>query len=79
MLDITEISSNTLRNPLDASEREALLQLINMGYVRGILNKLDDIEKHHPAEVEAIARLKAYANQFKFDALKHCLQQEEWP
>jgi YesN/AraC family two-component response regulator len=67
------------RNPLDASEREALLQLINMGYMRGILNKLDAIEKNHPAEVEAIARLRTYANQFKFDALKHCLQQEDWP
>ena len=67
------------RNPLDASEREALLQLINMGYMRGILNKLDAIEKNHPADVAALARLRTYANQFKFDALKHCLQQEDWP
>ena len=56
-------------------EREylsALDELVNLGYVRGILNKLGEIERLDPAYVVRVQR--DLARQFQFDAMKEILR-----
>ena len=48
----------------------ALDELINLGYLRGILNKLAEIERLDPAHGEFVRVLRDLARQFQFDAMK---------
>ena len=52
----------------------ALDELINLGYVRGILNKLGEIERLAPAHGEFAKVLRELARQFQFDAMKEVLR-----
>jgi signal transduction histidine kinase/purine-cytosine permease-like protein/ActR/RegA family two-component response regulator len=63
--------------PLVAPAREhlvALDELIGLGYVRGILNKLGEIERLDPAHGEFVRVLRDLARQFQFDAMKEILR-----
>ena len=66
-------------NPLSLAHRQALEQLVKMGYVRGILSKLDEIEQHQPEAGGMITQLRDYVTHFKFDAFLHLLNQENLP
>lgn len=75
---LTGPTKDSMLNPLTEVDRQALIQLINMGYVRGINSKLDEVEQRQPQDMVAIAHLKNYSSQFKFDALLQLIQQEKW-
>ena len=51
----------------------ALDELVSLGYVRGILNKLGEIERLDPAHGEFVRVLRDLARQFQFDAMKEIL------
>jgi CheY-like chemotaxis protein len=52
----------------------ALDELIGLGYLRGILNKLGEIEKIDPQHGEFVRVLRDLARQFQFDAMKELLR-----
>jgi CheY-like chemotaxis protein/anti-sigma regulatory factor (Ser/Thr protein kinase) len=56
------------------SEMAALDELINLGYLRGILNKLGEIERLDPGHGEFVRVLRDLARQFQFDAMKELLR-----
>jgi CheY-like chemotaxis protein len=57
-----------------AAELEALVDLINLGYLRGILNKLGEIERQGEAHAEFVRVLRDLARQFQFDAMKEIIR-----
>ena len=52
----------------------ALRELIDLGYLRGILKKLDEIETLDPAHAEFVSVMRALAARFQFDAMKEILR-----
>jgi signal transduction histidine kinase/purine-cytosine permease-like protein/ActR/RegA family two-component response regulator len=52
----------------------ALDELLTLGYVRGILNKLGEIERLDPAHGEFVRVLRDLARQFQFEAMKEVLR-----
>ncbi|MFB0934412.1 MAG: ATP-binding protein [Propionivibrio sp.] len=52
----------------------ALDELVDLGYVRGILNKLGEVERNEPASAGFAAILRNHARQFQFDAMKEILR-----
>ncbi|MFT3961992.1 ATP-binding protein [Propionivibrio sp.] len=52
----------------------ALDELVDLGYVRGILDRLGEIERGEPASGEFVAVLRDHARQFRFDAMKEILR-----
>jgi signal transduction histidine kinase/CheY-like chemotaxis protein/purine-cytosine permease-like protein len=52
----------------------ALDELINLGYLRGILNKLGEIERLAPQHAEFVRVLRELARQFQFDAMKEIMK-----
>ena len=63
--------------PLISPEREylsALDELINLGYVRGLLNKLGEIERLDPVYGEFVRVMRELARQFQFAAMKEILR-----
>ncbi|MCB4358509.1 hybrid sensor histidine kinase/response regulator [Quatrionicoccus australiensis] len=58
----------------DASHLAALDELINLGYLRGMLNKLAEIERLDPQHGEFVRVLRDLARQFQFDAMKEILR-----
>ena len=53
----------------------ALDELVGLGYVRGILNKLGEIERLDPRHGEFVRVLRDLARQFQFDAMREILRQ----
>ena len=87
MLELEWVSSGTLPPaaapapatppplvPPGAAELEALVDLINLGYLRGILNKLGEIERQGAAHAEFVRVLRDLARQFQFDAMKEIIR-----
>jgi signal transduction histidine kinase/CheY-like chemotaxis protein len=60
--------------PPGKEELHALDELVDLGYVRGILNKLGEIERTSPASGEFVIILRNLARQFQFDAMKEILR-----
>ncbi|MBL0354616.1 MAG: response regulator [Dechloromonas sp.] len=63
--------------PLVAPDRAhlaALNELIGLGYLRGILNKLAEIERLDPQHGEFVRVLRDLARQFQFDAMSELLR-----
>ena len=60
--------------PPGKEELHALDELVDLGYVRGILNKLGEIERTSPASGEFVIILRNLARQFQFDAMKEILK-----
>jgi CheY-like chemotaxis protein len=52
----------------------ALDELISLGYLRGILNKLGEIERESPAHGEFVRVLRDLARAFQFDAMKEIIR-----
>ena len=57
-----------------AAELAALDELISLGYLRGILNKLAEIERLDASHAEFVRLLRDLARQFQFDAMKEILR-----
>ena len=60
--------------PPAPEELNALDELINLGYPRGILAKLAEIEQQDPRHGEFTRVLRELARQFQFDAMKEILR-----
>jgi signal transduction histidine kinase/CheY-like chemotaxis protein/purine-cytosine permease-like protein len=52
---------------------EALQDLVHLGYYRGIMNQLDEIQAQHPQCAVFVIRLRELARQFQFDAMNRHL------
>ena len=48
---------------------DALQELVSLGYYRGILNKLDEIEAGEPHCAQFVDAMRALARQFQFEAM----------
>ncbi len=57
-----------------ATDMAALDELITLGYLRGILNKLAEIERLDASHAEFVRVLRDLARQFQFDAMKEVLR-----
>ena len=51
----------------DAAQRLALLEVVNLGFYRGIMNKLAEIEKQQPATCVFVDEMRVPARQFQFE------------
>jgi len=60
--------------PPGDNELAALDELITLGYLRGILNKLAEIERIDARHGEFVRVLRELARQFQFDAMKEILR-----
>jgi signal transduction histidine kinase/purine-cytosine permease-like protein/FixJ family two-component response regulator len=60
--------------PPGETDMAALDELINLGYLRGILNKLAEIERMDASHGEFVRVLRELARQFQFDAMKEILR-----
>jgi signal transduction histidine kinase/CheY-like chemotaxis protein/purine-cytosine permease-like protein len=58
----------------DAIALAALAQVVTLGYYRGILNTLDDIERSQPAHSAFVDTMRQLAAQFQFDAMGQILE-----
>ena len=54
--------------------RVALLALVNLGFYRGIMNKLADIEAAQPHTADFVGEMRSLARQFQFEAMARALQ-----
>jgi signal transduction histidine kinase/purine-cytosine permease-like protein/ActR/RegA family two-component response regulator len=52
----------------------ALDELVSLGYLRGILNKLGEIERESPVHGEFVRVLRDLARSFQFDAIKEIIR-----
>ena len=59
----------------DTTALAALAQAVALGYYRGILNTLDDIERSQPAHSAFVGTMRQLAKQFQFDAMGQILEQ----
>jgi len=59
----------------DAAALAALAQGVALGYYRGILNTLDEIERTQPGHTAFVRTLRELARQFQFEAIHQILQQ----
>ena len=53
----------------------ALSQAVSLGYYRGILNALDEIEREQPVHGAFVDTMRGLARQFQFDAMGQILEQ----
>ena len=60
----------------DAPQLAALLDVVNLGFYRGIMNKLADIEKQQPATIRFVEDMRVLARQFQFEAMSRQLTDE---
>lgn len=58
-----------------AAQLEALREVVSLGYYRGIMNTLDEIEKEQPQSAGFAAEMRALARQFQFEAMSQQLSQ----
>ncbi len=60
----------------DPPQLEALRELVSLGYYRGILNKLDEIEKAQPLTAVFVAEMRKLARQFQFEVMSQQLNRQ---
>ena len=58
-----------------AAQLEALREVVSLGYYRGIMNTLDEIEEAQPQSAGFAAEMRALARQFQFEAMSQQLSQ----
>lgn len=56
-----------------AAQLDALREVVNLGYFRGIVNTLDEIEKSQPQSAGFAAEMRAMARQFQFETMSQQL------
>ena len=59
----------------DAEQLRALDELVSLGYFRGIVRKLDEIESNDPAQAAFVGRLRMMAQSFQLDAMTRVIRQ----
>jgi CheY-like chemotaxis protein len=59
----------------DATQLRALDELVNLGYYRGIVRKLDEIEAQDAAHAPFVTQLRGLARQFQLDAMTRVIRQ----
>ena len=67
-----EAAAETLALPAEPHLR-ALQELVDIGYVRGIVKRLDQIESESPACAAFVARLRGLARGFRLDEMNGVL------
>jgi signal transduction histidine kinase/CheY-like chemotaxis protein len=77
----TPVAAPAMAEPLPliapaAEHLAALDEVINLGYLRGILNKLGEIERLGAEHAEFVSVLRELARQFQFDAMKEILRKK---
>ena len=55
--------------------RASLLDVVQLGFYRDILNKLADIETQQPAPAAFVKEMRVLARQFMFEAMARLLTQ----
>ena len=58
----------------DPAQLATLGELIDLGYMRGILNKLDEIERLDSVHGEFVRVIRSLAGRFQFEAMKEVLR-----
>ncbi len=58
-----------------AQRLRALQQVVGLGFYRGIVNTLDEIERDEPACGAFVVQMRALARQFQFEAMSRLLDQ----
>ena len=53
----------------ESRQLEALREVVSLGYFRGIMNKLDEIESKQPDCAPFVAEMRGLARQFQFEAM----------
>ena len=53
----------------DAPQLAAPLELVTLGFYRGIMNKLADMEKQQPATTGFVEEIRVQARKFQFEAM----------
>ena len=61
----------------EPAQLAALLEVVNLGFYRGIMNKLDEIEAAQPASAGFVADMRVQARQFQFEAIGRQLHSRE--
>lgn len=61
----------------DAPQLAALLEVVTLGFYRGIMNKLAEIEAQQPATAAFVEDMRALARQFQFEAMGRQLTNQE--
>jgi pheromone shutdown protein TraB len=61
----------------DAEQRAALLEVVNLGFYRGIMNTLDEIEKRQPQALKFVDHMRTLARQFQFEAMAQQLMDSQ--
>jgi signal transduction histidine kinase/purine-cytosine permease-like protein len=61
----------------DALQMAALLEVVNLGFYRGIMNKLAEIELQQPATSAFVNDMRVLARQFQFEAMGRQLTSPE--
>ncbi|MGQ2979569.1 MAG: ATP-binding response regulator, partial [Polaromonas sp.] len=56
-----------------AAQLAALREVVNLGYFRGIMNTLDEIEKSQPQSAGFAAEMRGLARQFQFETMSQQL------
>jgi len=68
------VTATVHATPLPAPERlRALEEVVNLGYFRGIMNQLDEIDAAQPECAAWTASLRGLARQFQFEAISRAL------
>ncbi|MDI1236942.1 MAG: ATP-binding protein [Polaromonas sp.] len=57
------------------AQLEALREVVNLGYFRGIMNTLDEIEKSQPLSAGFAAEMRGLARQFQFETMSRQLSE----
>ena len=61
----------------DEQQRAALLEVVNLGFYRGIMNQLDEIEKLEPQACKFVEGMRVLARQFQFEAMAQQLKSDQ--
>ncbi len=59
----------------EPGQLRALDELVSLGYFRGIVRKLDEIEANDPAQAAFISNLRGMARHFQLDAMTRVIRQ----
>ena len=59
------------------AQRAALLEVVNLGFYRGIMNKLAEIEMHEPATCGFVEEMRVLARSFQFEAMSQQLTTQQ--
>jgi len=63
----------------EPQQLQSLLEMVNLGYYRGILNQLDTLEAALPAHIPFVTRMRELARQFQFETMREELSQAVVP